>query len=230
MAGKCQERKQGLRLLAKEKTLENIAKKKPLAIGVLVMSSLLFAISIGLLMGVLGSFIYLIIIFPMIAGIALGHIIYCSAVDLKIKRWGWLLFTSTVSAFVLYWMFHYGKYLVFQAIATYKLFGGFSDKEIYAAKQILEIAFTKETGYGGFIGYLLLVAKKGISIGKIISVSRFTLKGLLAWLYWLVEFGIVAYFTAISAKDATKFKESEDATNVRESEEEMTEDGVWLTD
>lgn len=221
MPEKYQGRKTKIQLIAQEKTLEKIAKKKPLAISVLAASSLFFAASIGFGMGVLGSFIYLVVIFPIIAGSILGHIIYRNAIDLKIKQWSWLLLVSLMSAFVLYWMYQYGRYFTFQAIAAYKLLGGFSNQDINATKQVLEIAFIEETGHGGFIGYLSFVAQKGISIGKIISSSKLTLKGWLVWFYWLAEFGLVAYFTAATSKDAINFSESE---------EKATENSRWLTE
>ena len=105
MPEKYPERKIKIQLIAQEKTLEKIAKRKPLAISVLFVSSLFFAASIGFGMGVLGSFIYLVVLFPIIAGSVLGHIIYRNAIDLKVKRWGWLLMASLVSAFVLYGMY-----------------------------------------------------------------------------------------------------------------------------
>ena len=196
-------------LLAQKETLEKIAKKKPLAISILIMASLLFAMIIGFGMGLLGSFIYLIVIFPIMSGFILGHLIYRNALDLKIKQRVWLVIISLLSAFVLYGMYQYGRYFTFQAIATYELFGGFSDKEINVAKQIVEHMLIEETGRGGFFGYLFLISQEGVSIGKIISSSKLTLTGWGVWLYWLAEFSLIAYFTTSTTKDAINPKEPE---------------------
>jgi len=197
-------------LIAQEETLEKIAKKKPLAIGILIMVSLLFAMTIGLGMGIIGSFIYLIVIFPIMSGFILGHLIYRNALDLKIKQRVWLLIISLLSAFVLYGMYQYGRYFTFQAITTYELFGGFSDKEINVAKQVVEHALIEKTGRGGFFGYLFLISQEGVSIGKIIGSSKLTLTGWAVWLYWLAEFSLIAYFTTSATKDAINSKEPEE--------------------
>lgn len=197
-------------LPAQPETLEKIAQKKPLAISILILTSLLFATIIGLVLGILGSFVYLIILYPIVTGSILGHLIYRNALDLKVKKWSWILVTSLLSALVLYWMYQYGRYFTLQAIATYKLFGGFSDKEVSLAQQIVQQTLMKETGHGGITGYLLFTAQEGISVGKIISSSKLTLQGWLAWIYWLGEFGLIAYFTAITSRDASSSKESED--------------------
>ena len=141
----------------------------------------------------------------------MGHVLYKNALDLQIKRKSLLIVISVLSSLLLYLVYHYGRYVTFQTISVFELFGGgFSDQDIEKTKKISEYVFLQETGRSGFLGYILLIAKKGISIGRIVSSSKITLRGVLAWLYWLFEFGLISYFTVTVAKDAILANETGD--------------------
>ena len=69
------------------------------------------------------------------------------------------------------------------------------------AKAYANYALKQETGHGGFLGYLLYRAQTGISIGKFYSENRLQLTGVLTWLYWLLEFGLILWIMGGFLKD-----------------------------
>ena len=81
-----------------------------------------------------------------------------------------------------------------------------SDVKIDArtSRVITDYALKEETGHTGFPGYMLYRAKIGISIGKFYSENRLQLTGLLAWLYWAAELGLVLYIVKGGVKDYAK--------------------------
>lgn len=192
--------------------METIAKNKPLAISLFLLGTFILTGSLGLASGIIGSFVYLVVLFPILFGFVIGHITYRNALDLKINYRPFVLAISVLSVLLFYLAFHYGKYIMLHVSVNYELFGwDFSDMNLQATQRIVRQALMEESGETGIIGYLIYKAKEGISIGKLYSSSRLVLKGWLAWLYWFVEVGITTYFALITSKDVFKKPEIDKA-------------------
>lgn len=181
-------------------TSESISKNKPLAISIFLISSIVISIAFGLATGAIGSFIYLVILFPILIGTRLGNVINRNAQDLKLNNIYLIIFSAFLCAIVLYVFYHLGRYLIFQVIGTIDLFGGISDKNLTDAQVIIQYLLEKETGHSGFVGYILYTVQEGISIGKVFGSSKITLSGWLAWLYFTLEFAIIAYLSITAVK------------------------------
>lgn len=76
-----------------------------------------------------------------------------------------------------------------------------ADPEI--ANMLVDYALEEETGYSGFVGYILYQAKLGVSIGRISGSSEINIGSFLSWVYWLVELGIIAYLCINPVKEIT---------------------------
>lgn len=155
---------------------------------------------IGSIFGVIGSFFYLILWFPIIMGITNGQIIKDSAKYTKTRNTYFFMVTSILATIALYITFHYMRYIGFWGVVTLQAFGDFSDKSLEAGKIVVEYALKEETGYSGFIGYMLYKAQQGVSIGRIFRSNSLNLGPTFTWFYWLFEFGLISFFTIITGK------------------------------
>lgn len=151
----------------------------------------------GMLMAIIGSFCYLAFIFPLIMGFG-GKTMVDDVVN---RRWirtnRQKVLGAVLMVLAMFATLHYGRYLAVQVRMYYEVSESLtdtSDQENFAlAKIFVDSALEEETGHTGFIGYMLLQAQTGISIGRFYSESRLTLSSMLAWLYWILEIGIVLW-------------------------------------
>jgi hypothetical protein len=119
-------------------------------------------------------------------------------------------------ALVLYSTFRYAEYrFTFRSDLRDEIesaYGSAISNEDYTLQERL---FLKdETGSQGLVGYVKLEAKYGVSFsqaGTTSSASTTTLKGTLAYLYWLIEIAIVAGFASLVAIRQGRHPFSEEA-------------------
>lgn len=158
----------------------------------------------GLTFGVIGSFLYLIILFPIIMGITAGTIITENIKYTKVRNIYLTLLSSALTVLTLYISFHFMRYTVLSGITAFQVAGDFSDKSLQAGKAIVEYTIKQETGYSGFPGYILFKAQQGVSIGKIYSSNKLNLGPIFTWIYWLIEIGIIGFITINAGKRVLK--------------------------
>lgn len=152
---------------------------------------------IGIVVSVFSNLIYIVFLFPLGMGFAGGKMLTDAIRMAKIRKTSQLIFMSLLIAITIYGTYHYGKYVGLQVQMSFRMFPGFStameDKNLKFAKAVVDYALKKETGYSGFIGYMLLKANEGISIGRFYSSRHVNLGPILTWSYWILEFGIVLW-------------------------------------
>jgi hypothetical protein len=158
----------------------------------------------GLAFGIIGSFIYLAILFPLIMGAIGGNIISKNAQRTKIRSAVVITIVSILTAIAIYFAFHYMRYTIFWAVGGYQTFGDFSGQSLEAGKVVVDYALGKETGQPGFIGYMLHKALKGVSIGRIFRNGGLNLGPIFTWAYWLIEVGVIGFITISLGKNILK--------------------------
>ena len=166
--------------------------------------SLFGGVIAGLAFGIVGTFIYLILVFPVMMGSIGGYIINENAKYTKTRNQNFIVLVSFITVLALYVSFHFMRYISLQGMTALQVFGDFSDKSLEAAKVVIEYALKKETGQSGFIGYILFRAKEGVSIGRIFSSTRLNLGPIFTWIYWPIEIGIIAFITVSTGKKVVK--------------------------
>ncbi|MBK9924617.1 MAG: hypothetical protein IPP66_04920 [Anaerolineales bacterium] len=179
---------------------------------VLLLGSVLGAgIVIGGLASLISRFIYLILLFPIFMGFASGIVIKSVVVSQKIRSKFVVVIAGLIAAVIVYGSMHYFDYIHFrstlakeiqtEAIAEY---GEPAPKDKVQA--FIDYLLTEETGLSGFVGFILLEAKNGVSISHVgVGSSGSDLNlGAFTWVYWLVEMGIIAYGSIESAYKATQ--------------------------
>jgi hypothetical protein len=159
---------------------------------------------IGLLTAVVGSVCYLVFVFPIAMGIAGGKVARWAVRAANVRKTGQVIALAVLTALVLYGTFHYGRYLALQVQSALLLASklpetGGSDL-LMLGKVAADYGLKQETSHTGFLGYMLYKAKSGISIGRFYSQNRLELTSFLAWLYWVVELGVIIWITMTMAK------------------------------
>jgi hypothetical protein len=139
-------------------------------------------------------------------GINSGKAIVDAVQRAKVRKTLQLVLLSVLSAAVIYGMFHYTRYLGFQVTATMEIFSGLDEGtetgNLLVTNAFLDYALKEETGYSGFLGYMLYEAEQGVSIGRLSRSTSTNLGPILTWLYWLLEFGIILGLTIQKGKKA----------------------------
>lgn len=150
---------------------------------------------IGIVTGLVSSFIYIVFLFPLVMGYAGGQVLAGAIRLARIRKTYPLILMSLLAAVAIYGTFHYGKYVSLQIGMSLEMFHGLTpaldDENFPVARAVVDYALQEETGHSGFIGYMLLRANEGISIGRFYSSRRVNLSSALTWLYWILEFGII---------------------------------------
>jgi hypothetical protein len=174
---------------------------------------LFMGVVIGLITALVGSFVYLVFLFPVLMGYLSGYYARDVVRVAKITRAGQLLLLSALMAVVIYGSFHYCRYIFLQVKTSMEIFSGLSsaleDENFRTAQVVLEHSLKEETGRTGFAGYMLYRAESGFSIGRFYSQNRLTLTSAFAWLYWLLELGIIFWITYRMTGDARRLPHCE---------------------
>ncbi len=165
---------------------------------------------LGMTVGLVGSFLYLAIVFPIGMGFAASRVAGPAARTARVRRKEQVLLVFALAALVVYGSFHYGRYVMFQLgtwlelSSSEALQSSGTEIDLKVARVFADYALQEETGHGGFLGYMLHRAKSGVSIGKFYSENHLRLAGPLAWLYWAAELGLVLYIVRGGVKDYGK--------------------------
>lgn len=154
---------------------------------------------IGIFASIFSYLIYIVFLFPLFMGFFGGKIVANAVRVAKARKTSQLVFFSLLAALTIYGTFHYGRYVGLQVQMSLEMFPGLSaatrDDNFKIASAVVDYALEQETGHSGFIGYMLLRARKGVSIGRFYQSSRVNLGPILTWLYWILEFAIILWVT-----------------------------------
>ncbi len=166
--------------------------------------TVLAGLILGITFAVIGSFFYIVFIFPLVMGFAGSRILADAIHRAKIRRTDQVILLSLLMAITIYGTYHYGRYVVFQVRTSLEMFPSLSaateDKNLKVTKAIVDYALEQDTGHSGFIGYMLFRAKEGVTIGRFYRSSRLNLGPILTWFYWMLEFGIVLWIPISTGK------------------------------
>jgi hypothetical protein len=170
----------------------------------------------GVMIGVLTSFIsnliYLILIFPVLMGMASGFVINSVITSQKIRSPFIAIIAGLFATAVVYGSMHIADYLKFRSVLSKEIqnqviaeYGQEAEKSEVQA--FIDYILVEETGTPGFVGYILLSAKEGVSISSVgpgsmgddgVNLGAFT------WVYWLIEIVIIAWISIAAAYGKTK--------------------------
>lgn len=171
---------------------------KGIDIGGAILAALLAIVGgaiVGGIVYLVSQLIYLIFIFPFIIGAVYGFLLAYGIEFGKIRNNVVVVVIGLLGAVILYGASRYPVYMidfkndVRDELEAFVGPGGVvSDRDV---DKVANLILEEETGSTGYWGFVQLEAKEDISIGRR-SSDLFTLDGTLAWLYWVIDFGIIA--------------------------------------
>ncbi len=161
------------------------------------------ALAIGFGVGVLSTFVYLVIIFPILIGLSSGKALVDTARQTKVRNASLIKWTAILSAFIIFITIFYVRFLGAQVTAA-RAFGGLSDENLKVANIVVNYELEEKTGHPGFIGYILFKADQGVFIGRMFRDNALNLGPIFTWLYWLAELGAIAFIMTYTSRDISK--------------------------
>jgi hypothetical protein len=196
---KIQAEKRPERKLEEQSKLHKSASPQRAIVG-FIATTILVALAgslVGIIASIFSHLIYIVFVFPLMMGVVGGNTITGAIRLAKIRKSSQLIFLSLLATTTIYGTFHYGRYVGLQVQTSLEVFPGLSQateaKNLRVAKALVDYALEKETGYSGFVGYMLFKAKDGVSIGRFYQSNRLNLGSILTWVYWTMEFGVILW-------------------------------------
>ncbi len=147
---------------------------------------------------------YLILIFPGVAAFVAGLVLSAGVKAGKLRNAAIAALLGVVCSVLLIGTYHFAKYqLELKDLAREQISTPDKPASNAEVEQAVDEYLTGETGQKGFLGYLNLEAKQGISITRAGSSSRgLELTGIGFWIYSGVEFLIVLFLVTVTASSA----------------------------
>ena len=170
----------------------NIAPSQGVAI--LAISSLVSGVAIGGATAFISKFIYFIVLFPIGMGFATGAAMGLAVKKGKIRNPITALGLGVLGGLVTYGSLMYGQYMNFQQETEKIMEREYNVTDKNQAKEQINNFLQQETGSSGFVGFVKMSAKEGITISR--RSSSFQIKDNFAYLLWLIELGIVGFLAA----------------------------------
>ncbi|MFM7602719.1 MAG: hypothetical protein ACKO7R_16235 [Pseudanabaena sp.] len=170
----------------------NIAPSQGVAI--LAISSLVSGAAIGGATAFISKFIYFIVLFPIAMGFVSGAAMGFAVKKGKIRNPITALGLGILGGLVTYGSLMYGQYINFQNEVETTLERKYNVTDKNQANEQINNLLQQETGSSGFVGFVKMSAKEGITISR--RGSSFEIKDNFAYLLWLIELGIVGFLAA----------------------------------
>jgi hypothetical protein len=170
----------------------------------MLIAGAVIGVGVGLLLWAVETYvhIYLIILFPIIAGAIVGGVLAWAVRSSKVRSPLIAALIGLAAALVAYGTYHFaGYYITFRGDmrAAYIENSGRTPTDAQLDDELNEL-MQDEVGDSGFLGYLRVVAREGFSIsrtGVSTSSNAVDLEGDIVWAYWAVELLVIVGFGAI---------------------------------
>jgi hypothetical protein len=155
-------------------------------VQLLLLISVLSALLSGGILSFVARFFYLIILFPVVLGGAIG---FASSIGVKRGKVRNPLIAAgiaAIAALVGYGSLNYGQYLNFRQSVAEEITksGGTNAANM---DELIDKALIDETGNKGFVGYIQFSAKQGMEITERGEGSGIKLDENFTYIYWLIE-------------------------------------------
>lgn len=170
----------------------------------MLIAGAIVGIGVGLLLWAVETYIhiYLIIVFPIIAGVMIGGVLTWAVRSGKVRSPFIAAIIGLLAGLVAYGTYHFaGYYITFRGEmrAAYIENSGRTPTDAQLDRELDEI-LDDEYGATGFLGYLYYQTDAGFTItrtGYSSSSTPLELQGNIVWAYWAVELLVIIGFAAI---------------------------------
>lgn len=182
--------------------------------AIVALTAILGGLAIGGLLFLVSRFIYLIILFPVIAG-ALGGAILERAIKAgKMRIPIFAIICGLLMGIICYTSYNYYDYLKSRQDARVEIVDELSnpaydidpqDNKEEIADEIIDDGLMRKTGKPGFLGFLIINLQRGMTLKSTRSTSGgFTLTPLMTLIVWIAEMMIIGIAAAVFAKKQTE--------------------------
>lgn len=159
----------------------------------------------GLCLYVASRLVYLVIIFPFalggINGVFLAH--YVRTWKLPLPTF--VIICALVMTMMSYITYHGAIYVQFWSEARAALIAEYPQADPNEIDFAIHRYLQDTTGFDGIAGYLVMTANSGITIGRwFTNIGAIPLTGMLVWIYWIIEFLIIAGSSIFIAHGAAR--------------------------
>lgn len=175
----------------------------PLRIGLLFVVVVISGLLVGGIVAFISQFFYLIFLFPLLMGAGAAFVMATGVRGLKIPHASLAVLAALVLCIVLYTSLHYGQYLLFIQQAHADVAQELGSIDAASIDELLDLFLLEETGATGFVGYMLLQVDSGFEVGRTTSSTSLPVSGSMIWIYWLIEFAVIAGMAALAAVGAS---------------------------
>lgn len=165
----------------------------PVGLVELWIGSIVLGVALGVLAYIISNFIYLIIAFSLIIGWAVMIVFYKMLQFTKVKHSLIAASAGLLTGLLVAITFYVTPFLEFRHNYLVETQNQYHVNE-KTASQSFENILASNTGSSGFLGFMKLVASKGVQFSNTLFLNSmpitefgFTLKSFWAWLYWLLE-------------------------------------------
>ena len=146
---------------------------------------------------------YLVVLFPLAAGAILGGILALVVRSSKIRSPIIAGLFGLAAGVIAYGVYHFAAYYVtFRGeVRTALVENGAKAPSDGDVDELMNLVLRDEVGDTGFMGYMNLMAREGITINRTVSTSSsgIHLQGTGAWVYWGIDVVAVALIAAFMA-------------------------------
>lgn len=153
----------------------------------LIPVALALAVVTGGVVAFVSQFVYLVVMFPLVMGAIAafcGMLVHTKSLRLVAMLIGLLC------GVVIYGSYRVGEYLIDRQKTIDKVTSQTGADPAMASK-LLDQFLKADTGYDGFIGYVISSAREGIQITRATSSTGIKLDEKATWIYWIIELIIV---------------------------------------
>jgi hypothetical protein len=123
------------------------------------------------------------------------------------------------AAILIYGSFHYAEYLTFRLMAVLavnaELAAGTDGSMAEMGPAFVDYMLKEETGYPGFVGYVLYTAEEGITVSRKFGLRTIHLETPITWMYWGIELVIIGGMTVFAGKSGSDREDRAGSTAAR---------------
>jgi hypothetical protein len=178
---------------------------EPLAILAVLGVALVGGAITGAVLGVVGRWLWLIVLFPLLIGGVAGGLAAWTIARHRVRAPLLVLLLGAIGGAGGYVSSHAVSYLLFRSEITAAVkwrTPSASDSDV--ASRIDELLMQR-AGHSGFGGYLTLAAEQGVSIKRLSTQEKGeALSGIAVWILWLVELLLAAGMAGAIAHDRAR--------------------------
>lgn len=170
----------------------------PAGLALLITAAIVGGLGLGVITYFVSREIYLVVVFPILLGLAGGALTAAAAQTGKVRAPVIAGVFGVLTVLILYGVYRYADYYWgFRGDLREELEKEWDQELSDAQYQDMEdYALELSTGSTGFVGYTKLTAQEGITISRATgpSDSGLTLKDSVAYAYWGIEILVLIYF------------------------------------